>query len=132
MRCTFVLIFLFLSASVMGQSQLLAKNYFSQGEYEKAISVYEKLVRRNPRRLDLLKSLVEANQQLRQFEVAEKLLVNKLGSGNISPQLYIELGHNYALQENDSLANYNYQLAVDFVERSPNYILNVGKKVIIC
>ena len=127
MRCTFVLIFLFLSASVMGQSQLLAKNYFSQGEYEKAISVYEKLVRRNPRRLDLLKSLVEANQQLRQFEVAEKLLVNKLGSGNISPQLYIELGHNYALQENDSLANYNYQLAVDFVERSPNYILNVGK-----
>ena len=111
----------------MGQSQILAKNYFDQGEYEKAITLYEKLVSQNPGRLDLLKSLVEANQQLQQFDIAENLLLNKLNSGKIIPQFYVELGYNYSLQENDSLANINYQIAVDFVERSPNYIFNVGK-----
>lgn len=111
----------------MAQSQLLADNYFYQGEYEKAIAVYEKLVAKNPGRLDLLKSLVEANQQLQRFEVAQELLINKLNTRNIIPELYVELGYNYSLQENDSLANRNYQMAVDFVEQSPNYIFNVGK-----
>ncbi len=111
----------------MGQSQILAKNYFDQGEYEKAITIYEKLVLQNPGRLDFLKSLVETNQQLQQFDVAENLLLNKLNSERIIPQFYVELGYNYSLQENDSLANKNYQIAVDFVERSPNYIFNVGK-----
>jgi tetratricopeptide (TPR) repeat protein len=111
----------------MAQSPLLANNYFYQGEYEKAITLYEKLVRKNPGRLDFLKSLVESNQQLQQFGIAENLLVNKLKSGNVIPELYVELGYNYSLQNNDSLANQNYQLAVDFVERSPNYIFNVGK-----
>jgi hypothetical protein len=77
--------------------------------------------------LDFLKSLVEANQQLKQFDIAENLLINRLTSGKIIPEFYVELGYNYSLQENDSLANQNYQLAVDFVERSPNYIFNVGK-----
>jgi len=111
----------------MAQSSILAKNYFDQGEYEKAITLYEKLVSKNPGRLDFLKSLVESNQQLQNFEVAENLLLNKLNSGKTIPQLYVELGYNYSLQENDSLALQNYQMAVDFVERSPNYIFNVGK-----
>jgi tetratricopeptide (TPR) repeat protein len=111
----------------MAQSSILAKNYFDQGEYEKAIIIYEKLVSQNPGRLDFLKSLVEANQQLKQFDIAENLLINRLTSGKIIPEFYVELGYNYSLQENDSLANQNYQLAVDFVERSPNYIFNVGK-----
>ncbi|MGK0296382.1 MAG: tetratricopeptide (TPR) repeat protein, partial [Ulvibacter sp.] len=110
----------------MAQSSILAKNYFDQGEYEKAIIIYEKLVSQNPGRLDFLKSLVEANQQLKQFDIAENLLINRLTSGKIIPEFYVELGYNYSLQENDSLANQNYQLAVDFVERSPNYIFNVG------
>ena len=111
----------------MAQSELLAKNYFNQGEYEKAITLYEKLVRKNPGRLDLLKSLVQGNQQLMQFDVAENLLQNKLNSGKVLPQLYVELGYNYSLQDNDSLAFQNYQMAVDIVEQSPNYIFNVGK-----
>ncbi len=111
----------------MSQSSILAKNYFDQGEYEKAISLYEKLAKKNPGRLDFLKLLVESNQQLQQFEVAESLLLNKLNSGKVIPQLYVELGYNYSLQKKDSLAIKNYQMAVDFVARSPNYMYNVGK-----
>jgi tetratricopeptide (TPR) repeat protein len=127
MRSIVIILFLFLSVPALAQSPLLAKNYFDQGEYEKAVTLYEKLVLKNPGRLDFLKSLVETNQQLQQFEVAENLLVNKLNSRNIIPELYVELGYNYSLQDNDSLANQNYQMAVDFVERSPNYIFSVGK-----
>jgi pentatricopeptide repeat protein len=33
----------------MSQSSILAKNYFDQGEYEKAISLYEKLAKKKSR-----------------------------------------------------------------------------------
>jgi tetratricopeptide (TPR) repeat protein len=127
MRSILLLLLLLVSTSALAQSEILAKNYFDQGEYEKAITLYEKIVQKNPGRLDLLKSLVEANQQLERFDVAENLLNNKLNSGNMIPQLYVELGYNYSLQNKDTLAHQNYQLAVDMVERSPNYIFNVGK-----
>ena len=127
MRSILLLLLLLVSTSALAQSEILAKNYFDQGEYEKAITLYEKIVQKNPGRLDLLKSLVEANQQLERFDVAENLLNNKLNSGNMIPQLYVELGYNYSLQNKDTLAQQNYQLAVDMVERSPNYIFNVGK-----
>ena len=127
MRSIFLLLLLLVSTSVVAQSEILAKNYFDQGEYEKAVTLYEKIVRQTPGRLDLLKSLVEANQQLERFDVAENLLKDKLDSGKEIPQLYVELGYNYALQNKDTLANQNYMQAVDIVERSPNYIFNVGK-----
>ena len=127
MRSIFFTVFLLSSVAVISQSSILAENYFDQGEYEKAITIYEKLVNRNPGRLDYLKSLVESNQQLQKFSIAESLLLNKLNSGKVIPELYVELGYNYSLQEKDSMAVEHYQMAVDFVEQSPNYMYNVGQ-----
>ena len=39
----------------------------------------------------------------------------------------IELGYNYALQNKDSIAQINYQKAIDFVKESPPYAYIVGQ-----
>ena len=74
MRSLILLLLLLVTTSVVSQNELLAKNYFDQGEYEKAITLYEKIIERTPSRLDLLKSLIESYQQVERFDAAENLL----------------------------------------------------------
>jgi len=121
-----ILLFLF-SLQSFGQNELLAKNYLDKGEYEKALNVYEKLLKKNPGRLDYFLYLVKCNQQLEQFEVAQNLLDQKLNSPRVIPQLYVELGHNYSLQDKDSLAAVAYGQAVDFALNKTVYSYSVGK-----
>ena len=123
----FSILFILTITSVSAQNEALAKNYFEQGEYEKALTIYEKLYKQTPNRLDFFIALVEVNQQLENFTVSEKLLQEKLNSRMINPQLYVELGYNYSLQQKDSLANANYNKAIEYTLESPNYSYSIGK-----
>ena len=122
----FLLLFL-ITASAIGQSEALAKNYLDQGEYKKAIAVYGKLYEKSPGRMDYLKALVVSNQQDENFQEAERLLKEKLNSRRINPQLFVDLGYNYSIQNLDTEANANYNLAMQAVEEYPNYVYSIGK-----
>lgn len=124
---TFIVLFTLTITSVNAQNEALAKNYFEQGEYEKALTIYDKLYDKNPNRLDFFIALVEVNQQLENFTASEKLLQEKLGSRMVNPQLYVELGYNYSLQKKDSLATINYDKAIEHTIENPNYSYTVGK-----
>lgn len=126
MRSILLLFLLLVSASAFSQNDLLAKNYFEQGEYEKALTIYNKLIKQNPNRLDYVLYTVEANQQLENFQEAEDLLIARIKGRRILPQLYVELGHNYSLQDRDSLATVNYNKAISFIEEKPNYAYTIG------
>ena len=127
MRSILVLLVLLIGASAIAQSELLAKNYFDQGEYEKAITIYDKLYRKTPGRLDYLHALVESNQQLENFEEAERLLLERINSGRSLPQLYVNLGYNYSLQNKDEEAIKNYNLALEAIRLRPNYVFSIGR-----
>lgn len=122
----FILLLLAVSAAY-GQTDLLAKNYYDQGEYDKALSLYEKLYQKNPGRLDYFLAIVHSNQQLENFNEAQNLLDKKLSSQRVLPQLYVELGHNYSLQSRDSLAQVNYSKAVEYIDVNHNYAYTIGK-----
>ncbi len=127
MRTILLIGFLCWSFIASAQNDLLAKNYFDQGEFEKALSIYKKLVRQNPGHTRYIIDLVKTHQQLEQFQEAETTLKDFLESRRGLPQLFVELGYNYALQKKDSLAKENYQIAIDFVKERPLYAYNIGK-----
>lgn len=127
MRVIFYVLLFFVGASAVAQSELLAKNYFDQGEFVKAISIYEKLYQKSPHRTDFLQALVEANQQLENYSEVEVLLEQKLTSRAFDPQLFIDYGYNFALQGKDSLASQKYDLAIEAVKIRPNYAYSIGK-----
>lgn len=108
------------------QSDALAKNYFEQGEFEKALHLYEKLSKQNPHRLDYFMGLIKSNQQLENFSETERLLKEKLGNAQNYPQLYIELGHNYSLQNKTGLATESYNKAIQTIEINPNFGYTIG------
>ena len=127
MRIVVYIILVLFSSVAFAQNEGLAKNYFEQGEYEKSISIYQKLVARNPHRLDYTLALVKGHQQLENFNEADKLLRERLASRQPLPQLYVELGNNYTLQHLDSLAYREHNKAIAYIEENPNYAFPIGK-----
>ena len=124
-KIIFILFFLPLTI-VNAQNNLLAKNYFEQGEYEKALALYTNLYKKN-KNFNYFKAIVASHQQLENFTEAEQLLKERLNNKRIIPQLYVELGHNYSLQKKDSLANINYDKAILFVKESERF--NYGRSI---
>ncbi len=112
MRFIILYIAFLLAMPMFSQSEQLARNYMQQGAYEKALSVYQKLYKRNPNRINYLLGLVESHQQLEQFDKAEQILQKKIEKTPNNSQLLIELGHHYEVQENSSKARIYYEKAI--------------------
>ncbi len=112
MRFIFLYIVLFITIPVCSQSEQLAKNYMQQGAYEKALSVYQKLYKRSPNRINYLLGLVESHQQLEQFDEAEEILRERIEQNPNNSQLKVELGHHYELQGNSETAKMYYDKAI--------------------
>jgi tetratricopeptide (TPR) repeat protein len=108
------------------QDDFLAKQYFNDGEYEKALVFYERLVDQNPRRMDFAENMVRCYQQLEQYDKAETFLMDRVQSGNAFPTILIELGYNYRLQKNTEKATEYYKKALAAIEKNPNYGYGIG------
>lgn len=119
-------IFLF-SLGSYSQNDLLAKNYFEQGEYEKALVLYKRLVQQNRGNTRYIVDLVKTHQQLEQYTEAEKILREFTDGRRVLPHFLVELGYNYALQNKDSIAQLNYQKAIRFVDENIAYAYIVGQ-----
>jgi len=110
----------------LAQDDFLAKQYFNDGDFEKAVAFYEKLVDKNPRRTDYAEGLIATYQQLKRYTDAEKLLLEKIKTGNAYPTLFIELGYNYTLQNVPEKAKEYYNKAISKIEENPNFGYGVG------
>jgi tetratricopeptide (TPR) repeat protein len=120
-------LFLIVSFSLFSQSEQLARNFFDQGEYEKALKTYQQLLEQNPGNPMLFEGVVSSYQQLENFEEAEKLLYEKLNNSANNPNVLIELGHNFDLKGNDAKANQFYEEALEAVEGRPNYAYSIAR-----
>ncbi|WP_419213564.1 tetratricopeptide repeat protein [Maribacter sp. X9] len=109
-----------------GQDDFLAKQYFADGDFEKAVVFYEKLVEQNPRRTEYAQDLVACYQQLQRYEDAGDFLRERLNDPNPYPTLLIELGYNHQLQEQEELAQSYYDKALDIIDKNPNYGYALG------
>lgn len=117
---------LFFLVAVNGQDDFLAKQYFNDGDYEKAVVFYEKLVERNPRRTDYSEGLVSCYQQLERYDDAEQFLLDKVKDEYAFPTFFIELGYNYTLQNESEKAGEYYDKAIQKIEENPNFGYAVG------
>lgn len=127
MRTILFIALLFCISTTYAQNDALAKNYFEQGQFEKSLRIYEKLNKENPYRLDYFMGRVESLQQLERFKEAEHLIMAKLDNGRNFPQLYVELGYNYSLQNLPKLATSNYNKAIQSIDENPNFSYNIGR-----
>ncbi len=120
--------YLVLLTSTFAQDDFLAKQYFADGDFEKAVVFYEKLVDRDPRRTDYAEGLVACYQQLERYTDAEDFLLKKIDEGNPYPTLFVELGYNYTLQDEPVKATTYYDRAILKINENPNFGYGLGFK----
>ncbi len=121
---------LFLPTSQIGlssQTTQQAHNYFDQGEYEKALSTYKRVYKKEPNNTNVLIGIIKTQQQLEDYDAVEKLIKGKLSGRRDRGTLLVEMGYNYQLQKKDSLSTLFYDKAIELVEENTNNAYRVGK-----
>ncbi|MES2812210.1 MAG: tetratricopeptide repeat protein [Bacteroidota bacterium] len=107
-------------------NEQLAQNYFDRGEFDKAILIYEELVKKQPNNYQYFQKQVMCYQQLKQFEKAEELIQSRIIRLKY-PNLYVELGYNYQLQKMQDKADKNYKVAIDKINENPNNVYTIAR-----
>lgn len=126
MKVFYFIAILLVSLPTIAQDDFLAKQYFNDGEFEKAVVFYERLVEKNPRRTDYAEGLIATYQQLERYSDAEKFLLKKINEGKAYPTLLIEFGYNYTLQNLPEKANEYFKKAIAKIDKNPNFGYGIG------
>jgi tetratricopeptide (TPR) repeat protein len=109
------------------QDQQLVYQYFRNGEYEKASSIYKSLHEQNPYNSSYLNYLIDCYQQLENFNDANFIITKQLDNYKNQEYLYIELGYNFQLQHQQQKANAYYEKALSSIEKLSNFGYLIGK-----
>ncbi len=117
----------FVFAFAKAQSEQLARNYFEQGEYEKAIFSYRKALKKQPTSQNLLLGLVKSYQELEQYNEAEAVLLENENNSRSRGVVLVELGYNYQLQARDSMAQNAYAQAINLIAENRTSPYQVGR-----
>ncbi|WP_353150934.1 tetratricopeptide repeat protein [Flavobacterium sp.] len=126
MKKIYSIILSFFSLLVVSQNEQLAQNYIDKGEFEKAATLYEELEKIQPNNFYFTQKLVACFQGLKQFDKAEKLLLNKKEKSN-QPIIFVELGYNSQLQKDTNKAETYFKKAIEAVANQPNYAYQIGQ-----
>ena len=116
---------LFCSMIVFSQNEQLAQNYFDKGEFEKALISYQELLTAQPYNANYFQKIVDSYQQLKQYEIAEKAILERYNKFK-QASLLVELGYNYQLQKDENKAKKYYEQALDKIKKNPTEVYAIG------
>ena len=128
MRILIILSFLLYNSLSFSQNPRLAENYLDQGEYSKALKIYNKIYLENKRNVNILYKVIDVNQQLEQYERVDSLIVDAQKVLRNNKSLIIERGYNLTLQGKDSLAAPYYNEAIAFIDSIPNLTYQIANR----
>lgn len=111
---------------MVAQDDVLAKEYYKNGDFEKALIGYQKLYSKSKSNITYIKQIVDIHQQLEQYKKAEAFLLEIIGRTNY-PAFYVNLGYNYQLQDMPEKANKNFNIAISSLSVNPNNAYAVAR-----
>lgn len=110
-----------------GANEYLAQNYFDRGEYDKAVVMYETLHQNSPNNHQYFQKLVTCYQQLKQYTNADSIIKTRLEKTK-QPNLFVDYGYNFQLQNQTEKANKYYQQALNAIHENPNYSYTIARE----
>lgn len=134
MKKYLTLLFSFFCLLAFSQNEQLAMDYYEKGEFEKALTLLEQIASKQPSNYFYFQKVIDCYQQLQQFDKVEKAIEERKGS-YYRPLLFVDLGYNYHLQNQEENAKKQFELAIKAIEEQPNYAYQIGdsfeKKVLV-
>jgi len=115
------LFFLLITVSLTAQNNFyLAENYYRQGEYKKAITIYKELANKNPYNSIYVKRLVACYQETEAYTEAQSFLQNLITKKPAAKYIYVEIGYNHSKQGHNKLAEQSYKKALESISKNPS------------
>jgi tetratricopeptide (TPR) repeat protein len=109
-----------------GQDQKLAQQYFADGDYERAMVLFKKLVETTQGNSYFMERYVDCLFQLKRYTEAEKVLVKELKKKTSDPIFNISLGQVYDKLDDAPAAAQQYQLAINRMNAERFFIVRIG------
>ncbi len=81
---TVFFVFCFLQGFAQDQEDILAREYFKNGEFEKARLSYEQLVSKKPYHINYIVQLIKTQQQLENYDAVQTLLLEKIEKDSLN------------------------------------------------
>jgi tetratricopeptide (TPR) repeat protein len=128
MRAYLILLITLFSLQIYAQEPQLAYQYYRNGDYEKAASIYKQLHKNNTYNTTYFKYLIDCYIQLEYFDEIPQIINKQLEKYPSQEYLFVDLGYNYELQHLNDKANFYYQKALKAIEKTPNLAYLVGKE----
>ena len=125
MRIILIICFLITTCAI-SQNDVIAKEYFKNGEYKKALVEYNKLYKKSSSNINYINQIISAHQQLEQYNEAEAFLLALMQRINY-PAFTVELGYNYQLKNDLENANINYQKAISSIDTRASNVFSVAR-----
>ncbi|WP_223552147.1 tetratricopeptide repeat protein [Aestuariivivens sp. NBU2969] len=125
MRVLYIICFLFTLGGV-AQNDAIAKDYYNNGDFEKALHEYKKLYAQSPLNIPYITKIVSTYQQLEQYDQAEMFLLSIMERLNY-PAFFVELGYNFQLKNDLDKANDYYNKALQSIENNPNHVFGIAR-----
>ncbi|WP_242130863.1 tetratricopeptide repeat protein [Aestuariivivens marinum] len=125
MRVLYIICFLFTLGGV-AQNDAIAKDYYNNGDFEKALHEYKKLYAQSPSNINYINQIVSTHQQLEQYDEAETFLLSIMERLNY-PAFFVELGYNFQLKNDLDKANSYYNKALLSIEENPNHVFGIAR-----
>lgn len=127
MRTILFLFFCYFSLQLYAQEPQLAFQYFRNGNYEKAASIYKTLHEKHPSNTNYLNYLIDCYQQLENFKEINTIVNKQLEKYPNQKYLYVELGYSFQLQHVQEKAILFYEKALNSINKSSNRGYLIGK-----
>ena len=70
------------------QDEVLAKEYYDNGEFEKALISYQRLLEQNPNNQDFFFKILDIHHQLENYDVVREMLNDKVSKSR-NPQFLL-------------------------------------------
>jgi tetratricopeptide (TPR) repeat protein len=104
----------------------IAENYFKNGEFEKALVLYQKL-NEEKNNTKYYYKIIETLQELQRYKEAQDLLLDRYNRSNYIP-LLVEIGYNYQLQDSLDISNKYYEDAISVLDEKPVYVQTIARQ----
>lgn len=106
----------------------LAENYLDQGEFGKALKIYNAIYKTNERNVNILYKLIDIHHQMRSYEKVDSLLNNAERLIPFGQPFAIERGYNQVLQGKENLAKPYYDKALRIVDSIPGLAYSIATR----
>ncbi len=126
---SFIFLIAFLPATILAQTNYkLAKEYYDNGEYEKAATMFEKLTTEQPNNSYYFSQYLKCLSELEEYDKAEKILSKRIKADNKNSELYLEYGNLLEAQFKSEEADGQYRKAINLLQANQGKIDQLARK----